>query len=106
MHCYALTRLLSSLASLQTRSKLTVGAPPCSGVTVIASVVVDAETDPIDTVTLSVLTAATTARTTATPTTAAGTIGAAAVVGVPASSCTTEGCPVAPTTYAQATTVG
>ncbi|ORY82890.1 hypothetical protein BCR35DRAFT_303511 [Leucosporidium creatinivorum] len=70
-----------------------------NGYTVVASVQTDAEGDPTDTTTLIHITtgaAATTATTT----------GNLEVVAQPAETCTTAGCPVDPTTYTQATTIG
>lgn len=77
-----------------------------SGNTVVVSVITDADGDPSVTRTLStVTTIPTTATTTTTADAAEDTIndnvGQPAVVGVPASLCTTAGCPVKPTTYTQ-----
>ncbi|BGP20648.1 hypothetical protein JCM10213_007184 [Rhodosporidiobolus nylandii] len=81
-----------------------------SGETVVISVATDADGDPSATAILSTLTDAAAAAETTTATTATTettddvaptAVGQPAVVQQPASTCTTAGCPVKPTTYTQ-----
>ncbi|GAA5943375.1 uncharacterized protein JCM15063_002929 [Sporobolomyces koalae] len=97
-----------SLASL-VRSQATTMTDGAGNV-ILATIVTDADGDPSETLLVSTLTAATALTTATTATTTAATttttalnegVGQPAVVGAPASRCTTAGCPVQPTVYTQ-----
>ncbi|GAA5982786.1 hypothetical protein JCM10908_006789 [Rhodotorula pacifica] len=102
LHLTAL--LVALLAAVSVQAQRETSVDDLSGNTVIVSVATDVNGDPIQTQTLSILTATTTATSLSTATTAnpaTQNLGAPAQVLTPQSTCTTAGCPVNPTTYTQ-----